>query len=508
MRFQKFSLPFLIFSFFAFKIFAQAPKVPETISFANMTLHLDSRAQRDIQLDVNALHRNPRYFNQKMERVNLYMPIIERVLQEQGAPDDLKYLVIQESGLIPDAVSSSNAVGFWQFKKGTAEEVFLQVDHQIDERKNIVASTRGAALYLKKNNSRFDNWVCAVVAYQMGPGGAQGYFGNRYNGDRKMKITKNTHWYFKKYLAHKIAFQDHIGTLVSNQYLKEVKVQGPTSLKKLARDLNVSESHLETYNKWVSHGKIPGDKPYSLTYLEEDTTPDRPVLVSFPEEPSMQSPEVVKNHEGFPKITGNKAFSHLPEMIKINGIKGILVTQTMSQEAFTEKVGIREGKFRRVNDLKKSDKVIGGRYYYTKRKKSKAKVAEHVVKKGETLWQISQAYGIRLHSLMAKNIIYRDKDLKPGMVLKLQEYRRRNEGFEFVQVSPAKTTSYPIPTPTKPANYNNPPTTTQTHIVSRGETLYAIAKQYEVSVKNIQQWNNMGNQTTIHVGQKLIIQDQ
>jgi membrane-bound lytic murein transglycosylase D len=185
---------------------AQSPQVPKVIQFADMDLRLNEQARRDIQLDVDALYRSPSYFQVKLDRVNLYMPTIERVLKEQGVPEDLKYLVIQESSLISDAVSTSNAVGFWQFKKGTAEEVFLRVDNQIDERKNIVSSTKGAALYLKKHQSHLDNWACALVSYQMGLGGARKYFGDRYKGHRTMNIDRNSHWYLKKFLAHKVAF--------------------------------------------------------------------------------------------------------------------------------------------------------------------------------------------------------------------------------------------------------------------------------------------------------------
>ena len=63
--------------------------------------------------------------------------MIERILKEEEMPDDLKYLALQESALIPDAVSSSNAVGFWQFKKETAEDYGLTVNDKIDERKNM-----------------------------------------------------------------------------------------------------------------------------------------------------------------------------------------------------------------------------------------------------------------------------------------------------------------------------------------------------------------------------------
>ncbi|GAB3648753.1 hypothetical protein GCM10028791_12950 [Echinicola sediminis] len=478
-----------------------------------MRLDLNDQAQRDIQLDVDALYRNPSYFKLKLERVNLYMPIIERVLREQGVPEDIKYLVIQESGLIPDAVSTSNAVGFWQFKKGTAQEVFLQVDHLIDERKNIVSSTKGAALYLKKHNNYFDNWVCALVSYQMGLGGAKSYFGSQFNGQRSMKITKSTHWYFKKYLAHKIAFEGQIGKFTNNQYLQEMAVQGPTTLRTLSNNLGVSENHLTEYNKWISNKRIPEGKTYILTYLATGTAP---IFTSSSNSASVDpsSPAVTGqlNAAGYPKITGTQTTPFKTGQIKVNGIKGIIASANTTVEDFAERIDVREGKFRRVNDLSKDDRIVRGNHYYVKRKKGKAKVAQHVVQQGETLWGISQAYGLRLHSLKAKNRLYRDEDLRPGMILNLQEYRRRDEEIRYMKVSspPPKTTESMV-APTKehqPASVKQPlPTTTAhiTHVVSQGETMYAIARKYGVTVSQIQTWNNISNSSVIKVGQKLII---
>ena len=71
----------------------------------------------------------------KIDRMLLYFPIIERIFKEEGVPEDFETLAIQESGLISDAVSSADAVGFWQFKDFTAQEVGLRVDKRIDERK-------------------------------------------------------------------------------------------------------------------------------------------------------------------------------------------------------------------------------------------------------------------------------------------------------------------------------------------------------------------------------------
>ena len=507
---------------------AQTPQVPHTIYFADMTLRLNDQARREIQLDVDALYRNANYFQIKLDRVNLYMPTIERVLREEGVPEDMKYLVIQESSLISDAVSTSNAVGFWQFKKGTAEEVFLRVDNQIDERKNIVSSTRGAALYLKKHQRHLDNWFCALVSYQMGLGGARNYFGDKHSGKRSLDVDRNTHWYFKKFLAHKIAFEGQLGKLVSTgDYLHEYRVTGPSSLKQLSKDLGVSESHLREMNKWSANGNIPGDRPYTVTFVQKGMSPERPVLASSP---SRESYEVVQtstaesNARNFPVMTGDRSRAEMPGQIKINGIKGVLAKRNLSQDEFAEAVNIRKGKLKRVNDLKNSDRIFAGQYYYTKRKKGKAQVEEHIVTAGETLWKISQLYGIRLHSLKARNRLYRDADLQPGMILKLRDYRKRNEPIAFAQ-PPANVTGIPAQKVVaqtedpKPVTAHQPSVSTASsaptqpqptaeyfdHTVRKGDTLYAISRKYNVGVDQLRTWNNLTSNSVLSIGQVIMI---
>ncbi|WP_304516936.1 LysM peptidoglycan-binding domain-containing protein [Cecembia rubra] len=421
---------------YSFEIMAQVPQVPKEMRFADLTLRINEQARREIQLDVDALHRNQNYFKAKADRANLYLPLVERELRDSGVPEDFKYLVIQESSLIPDAVSSSNAVGFWQFKQGTAEEVFLRVDNQIDERKNIVSSTKGAALYLKKNNAQFDNWMCALVSYQMGLGGAKAYFGSQFNGKKVIDVDRNSHWYFKKFLAHKIAFENHAGAnFVSNTgYLEEIRVQGPSSVRELSNRLGVSEEHLREYNKWIGRGEIPNDKTYSVVYLKQGTPPSRPIVAQ--RENSGSAPQQSQAiSTGFPRISGNQQNSTSPRQIRVNNIEGIRAANSAPQSSFAEQIGMKPGKFRKLNDLGKNDPVVAGQYYYTEKKSTKAEVANHVVMPGETLWSISQKYGIRLAALKAKNRIRDDLDLSPGMILNLQEPRKRGEDFVMVSGS-------------------------------------------------------------------------
>src|SRR5215510_4950015 len=169
------------------KVQAQTPTVPHKIHFAGMTLTIRDDARDEIQKDVDMLTRSPKYFEVKAERARTYFPIIERIFAEERVPDDFKFLVLQESALIADAVSVSDAVGFWQFKDYTAREMGLRVDKEVDERMNIVSASRGAAKYFKKNNMFFDNWLYALQAYQMGAGAVMQLIKDNEHGVKHME---------------------------------------------------------------------------------------------------------------------------------------------------------------------------------------------------------------------------------------------------------------------------------------------------------------------------------
>src|SRR5436190_2563327 len=174
---------------------AKAVEVPSEIEFGGMRLKLSESVRRKLQGDVERILNSKKGFQVKIERANLYFPIIERIFKEENLPDDFKFLALQESALVSDAISSSNAVGYWQFKKETAIEVGLRVDNAVDERMNIVASSRGAAKYMKKNNVLLNNWIYALLAYNTGLGGVKSHIQEKNIGASKMHIDSDMHWY-------------------------------------------------------------------------------------------------------------------------------------------------------------------------------------------------------------------------------------------------------------------------------------------------------------------------
>jgi membrane-bound lytic murein transglycosylase D len=411
-----------------------AQQVPSRMEFANMDLRLTAGAIKDIQADVDALTRSEKFFQKKLERVDMYMPIIERIFKEEGLPDDFKYLVIQESALVSDAVSSSNAVGFWQFKEISGLENNLRIDRHVDERMNIVSSSRAAATYLKSHNSYFDNWAYALIAYQRGRGGAADVIDEANFGKKHLKITRDSYWYLKKFLAHKIAFENVLGSSKPPYYLKEVNYSKGTDLKAIAKEEDTSIELLEEYNKWIKRGKIPADKEYTvivplsnLQKIEKLQNQKKAELDHLPGEIDDRQQQRFPLVDHYP----SKSDLSIPHEVEINGLAGIFAPKGYSVSQLAKEAEVDEAKFRKWNDLKPQEKLQTGRIYYLRRKRNRAKFYYHTVVRGESMWEISQKYGLKIKKLYRKNRMEPPQQPREGRVLWLRHNRQANMPVEF-----------------------------------------------------------------------------
>ena len=101
-----------------------------------------------------------------------YKAMIQRVMAEEGVPQDLIYLAVAESGFQPRAVNPrSHAGGMWQFMPHG--DYGLARNGYVDERFDPEKSTRSYARYMKFLHSQLGDWYLAMAAYDWGAGNVQ-----------------------------------------------------------------------------------------------------------------------------------------------------------------------------------------------------------------------------------------------------------------------------------------------------------------------------------------------
>jgi hypothetical protein len=209
-----------------------------------------------------------------LKRSGEFFPIFEKVLAEEGAPDDLKYLAVAESALF-QAQSSKGAVGLWQFIPETGRRYGLRIDDYVDERRDPEKSTRAAARYLKENRAKFGSWALAAAAYNMGEAATNDDMSFQ-NGENyfDLYLNEETSRYLFRIVAVKEIMQhpDRYGFYLDrNDYYRLPRYQIVSESDAITNLASWAAAHGSTYkdiklaNPWILKRMLPKPAtPYQI----------------------------------------------------------------------------------------------------------------------------------------------------------------------------------------------------------------------------------------------------
>lgn len=246
-------------------------------SFAGQALpmaNFDVRERLDLELMRNAyFHRNTLLL---LKRRNRYFPIIERVLAQEGIPEDLKFLAAAESTLT-EAVSPAGAKGVWQFMAPTGRAYGLEINAEVDERFHLEKSTRAAAAYLKDYYEEFGDWFKVAAAYNMGGPNLRRWLGRqRAESIFDLDINRETMQYVFRIVAIKTIMEEpgSFGYQIDStenympltNYKTLVVKRSIPNLGDFAREQGTTYRMLKLYNPWLISGSltVSGGKVYEL----------------------------------------------------------------------------------------------------------------------------------------------------------------------------------------------------------------------------------------------------
>ena len=205
-----------------------------------------------------------------------YFPIIEEELMAAGLPLELRYLPIIESNLSIRATSRMGAVGLWQFMPATGKNLGLEINSLVDERCDVLKSTKAACRFLAYLYKVYGDWTLAIAAYNCGPGNVSRAIARagsecRTYWDIYDYLPRETRGYVPKFIAAAYAYNYHKEHNVKAMATPEcvssdtVMVHRVMHLGQVASTLNIPLETLRELNPQYKIDIVPATtKSYSL----------------------------------------------------------------------------------------------------------------------------------------------------------------------------------------------------------------------------------------------------
>ena len=455
--------------------------------------------------------KNQAYLNRVFTRSDLYLYHIVGELEARGMPAELALLPVVESAFDPFAYSHGRASGLWQIIPGTGKRLGLEQNWWFDGRRDVLESTRAALDYLEELNRMFNgDWLLAIAGYNSGEG----------NVARALKKAAaagkpQDFWGIKNYLPTEtrtyvprlLAIAELVGDpgasgvtlpeLTNEQRFAVVETGGQIDMALAAELAGIETDALYALNPGINRWATDPDGPHRLLLPMAQAPEFTTALAALGERERVQwTRHKVKSGETVAGIA--ERYQTTPAVLRqINGFRGntiragdylMIPTATQSLTDYTQSADSRAAR-------QQSTPRNGER-------------RTHVVQSGESLWSISQEYGVGMRNLASWNAMAPGDTLSVGRELVIW-----TSAAAATAAAAATPPAGPPVTATAQASVVSSSTAAGfvapnrmreiTYVVRRGDSLSSIARRFNVTVNKLVEWNSGAADKYLQPGQRL-----
>ena len=457
-------------------------------------------------------NKQKKYFKRWLARSTKYLPAIRHELRNAGLPQDLAYLAMIESGFNPSAYSHAHASGLWQFIRGTGRNYGLRIDSWVDERREPEKATKAAVAYLGALYERFGDWQLAVAGYNAGEGKIERAIKKYKSRDfwelaRHRYLRLETKRYVPKLIAaiiiarnpeqygfSDIAYQQPVQydliKVPPRTDLKAIAVSGSTTVKEIRKLNNELRKNQTPPIKGSYELKIPVG---SHDLIAANLTRLHPVATTG-----------YKTH----KVGKGDTVGRISKRYRVS-----MTTLLKANNLHTSKLTINQ----RLRIPYKTTKYVllkegqTAKDYYAS-VSTNGRMVLHELRRGETLSKVSKRYDVPVELIVQWNDITNVRRIRAGHQLALYLDQDTISPQVASTSAPAAATNISLADVKKrkpvagkkstKADKHDP--AISYYKVRNGDSLWSIAKKFQVSARDIRQWNDLSN-NLIHPGKKLVI---
>ncbi|AWL11538.1 Membrane-bound lytic murein transglycosylase D [Saliniradius amylolyticus] len=456
------------------------PKVTDLWQRIRSQLAFEVPDNRRVNVQRNWYLKHPEYMERVSKRAAPFLYLIVEELEAAGMPLELTLLPIVESAFDPFAYSHGRAAGMWQFIPGTGKRFGLRQSWWYDGRRDVLASTRAAIKYMQYLHDFFDgNWLHALASYNSGEGRVRNAIRkNRRLGKPtdfwSLELPRETRAYVPKLLALADILKNSEALGAKWLPIKNEPVTQPVNVGSqidlaLAAEmagLSVEELHALNpgYNRWATDPKgphtllLPIDKaePFELALTEME---DRERLNWVRHK--------VESGDSLLKLA--KEYHTSVDVIRqVNDIRGNIIR---AGDHLMVPVAL---KALDSYSLSKDQRLASTQ----SRRRAEHKLT-HRVQSGDTLWELSMEYDVNVRKLASWNGMAPTDPLMPGqkLVIWVDKVSEQQSSDAIMR--------------------------TVTYRVRNGDSLARIANRFNVSISDIEKWNQISRKNYLQPGQRL-----